>query len=108
MENNTSMQKHYVYQEINELSNLSNHEQAELLKEFVEEELEPGKVSTEVKFDEAFSEWKNSKKKKVIYELSQEWGIDSQVFEKSVDAYSSTSPQDIPYIVELTKTLDFA
>lgn len=96
-----------IYQQIEELSNLGDHEQAELLKEFVVEELEPGHVSTEIRFDEAFENWKNGKKKKIIYELSQEWGIDSQVFEKSVDAYSSTNPKDIPYIVDLTKTLDF-
>src|SRR5690625_3314358 len=97
-----------IYQQIEELSNLGNHEQAELLKEFVTEELETGHVSTGVKFDEAFESWKNDKKKKVIYELSEEWGIDSQIFEKSVDAYSSKSPDDIPYIVELTSSLDFA
>src|SRR5690625_1871993 len=97
-----------IYQQIEELSNLRNYEQAELLKEFVEEELQPGHVSTEIRFDEAFENWKNDKKKKAIYKLSQEWGIDSHVFEKTVEAYSSTKPADIPYIVDLTRTLDFA
>jgi len=97
-----------IYQQIKELSNLGDHEKSELLKEFVEEELQPGHVSTETRFDEAFENWKNDRKKKVIYELSQEWGIDSHVFEKSVEAYSSTKPDDIPYIVDLTRTLDFA
>ena len=97
-----------IYQQIEELSNLGNYEKAELLKEFVEEELQPGHVSTEIRFDEAFENWKNDKKKKAIYKLSQEWGIDSHVFEKTVEAYSSTKPADIPYIVDLTRTLDFA
>ena len=97
-----------VYQQMEELSNLGDHEKSELLKEFVEEELQQGHVSTEIRFDEAFENWKNDKKKTVIYELAQEWGVDSHVFEKSVEAYSSTNPDDIPYIMDLTRTLDFA
>ncbi|TXL57568.1 type I restriction endonuclease subunit R [Cerasibacillus terrae] len=96
-----------IYQQIEELSNLGNHEKAELLKEFVVEELEPGHVPTNIRFDEAFENWKNDKKKKVIYELSQEWGLDSYIFEKSVDVYSSRKPEEIPYIADLTSTLDF-
>lgn len=97
-----------VYQQIEELSNLGNHEKAQLLKEFVEAELKPGHVSTEIRFDEAFENWKNGKKSAVIYELSKEWGINSQIFEKSVAAYSNQNPEDIPYIVDLTRTLDFS
>ena len=44
----------------------------------------------------------------MIYELSKEWGINSQIFEKSVAAYSNQNPEHIPYIVELTSTLDFS
>src|SRR5699024_9648209 len=63
-----------IYQQIEELSNLGNHEKGELLKEFVEEELVAGNVPTEVKFDDAFEYWKNEKKKKAIYAISEEWG----------------------------------
>ncbi|MEB7691187.1 HsdR family type I site-specific deoxyribonuclease [Staphylococcus equorum] len=97
-----------VYQQIEELSNLGNHEKAQLLKEFVETELKPGHVSTEIRFDEAFENWKKGKKRAVIYELSKEWGINSQIFEKSVAAYSNQNPEHIPYIVDLTRTLDFS
>lgn len=97
-----------IYQEIEELSNLGNHEKAELIKEFVVTELEAGNVPTNIKFDEAFEEWKNKKKKEVIYELSQEWGIDSAIFEKSVEAYSRTKPDNVPFIRDLTRTLDFS
>ena len=96
-----------IYHQIEELSNIGDHEQAELLKEFVEEQIRPGHVSTEEKFDEAFENWKNAKKENEIEELSEEWGIDSQIFEKSVEAYSSRKPEDIPYIKELTSTLNF-
>src|SRR5699024_5015211 len=97
-----------VYQQIGELSNLGNHEKAQLLKEFVEAELKPGHVSTEMRFDEAFENWKNGKKGAVMYELSKERGINSQIFEKTVEAYSNQNPEDIPYIVDLPRTLDLA
>src|SRR5699024_4758720 len=47
-----------IYQNIEELSNLGDYEQAELLKQFVSEELEPGNVSSNINFDEAFENWK--------------------------------------------------
>ncbi|WP_339162486.1 HsdR family type I site-specific deoxyribonuclease [Siminovitchia sp. FSL H7-0308] len=96
-----------IYQQINELSNMGEHEQAQLLKEFVMEELEPGNISSEINFDDAFENWKNNKKKKVIYEISKEWGLDWTVFEKSVDAYSSASPDEIPFIDDLMESVDF-
>ena len=52
-----------IYQQIEELSNLGEHEQAKLLKEFVVEELEPGNISSDIHFDRAFENWKNDKKK---------------------------------------------
>lgn len=96
-----------IYQQIEELSNLGDHEQAQLLKQFVMEELEPGHISSDITFDEAFEIWKNDKKKQLIYEVSQEWGLDWTIFEKSVDAYSSTSPDDIPFFEDLIDSVDF-
>ncbi|MDT0593168.1 type I restriction endonuclease subunit R, EcoR124 family [Halomonas sp. PAR8] len=96
-----------IYQQIEELSNMGDHEQAELLKEFVMEELEPGNISSEINFDEAFENWKNDKKRSDIYKIAQDWGLNSTIFEKSVEAYSSTSPNDIPFIDDLMDSLDF-
>ncbi|NBJ68929.1 MULTISPECIES: HsdR family type I site-specific deoxyribonuclease [Clostridia] len=96
-----------IYQQIEELSNMGDHEQAELLKEFVMEELEPGNISSEINFDEAFENWKNDKKRSDIYNIAQDWGLNSTIFEKSVEAYSSTSPNDIPFIDDLMDSLDF-
>src|SRR5690606_17407759 len=84
-----------IHQEIEELSNFGEHEQANLLKEFVVEELQTGNVSSNINFDQAFEDWKNDKKRILIYEVADEWGINGKVLEKSVDAYSITSPQDI-------------
>jgi type I restriction enzyme R subunit len=97
-----------IYQQIEELSNLGEHEQAKLLKEFVEEELVTGNISSDIHFDRAFDNWKNDKKKAFIYELAKEWGVDGMIFEKSVDAYSITSPEDIPFIDDLIGSLDFS
>lgn len=97
-----------IYQQIEELSNLGEHEQAKLLKEFVVEELEAGNISSDIHFDRAFENWKNDKKKALIYEVAKEWGVDGKIFEKSVDAYSITSPEDIPFIDDLIGSLDFS
>lgn len=96
-----------IYQQIKELSNKGDHDKAELLKAFVKEELQAGKVESTTQFDEAFEGWKNEKKKQTIYELSEEWGINSHIFEKAVDAYSSRKPEDVPYMQDITKTLEF-
>ncbi len=96
-----------IYQNIEELSNMGDYEQAELLKRFVEEELEPGNISSDVNFDEAYEEWKRSKLRIEIYQISQEWGIDGVIFEKTVEAYSTANPKEIPYIDDLTRTVDY-
>ncbi|QTD39476.1 type I restriction endonuclease subunit R [Sporosarcina sp. Te-1] len=96
-----------IYQQITELSNLGEHEQAELLKEFVVEELEPGNISSDIHFDRAFEDWKNSKKQALIYKVANEWGINGKVLERSVDAYSINSPEEIPFIDDLIGSLDF-
>lgn len=96
-----------VYQHIEELSNMGDFEQAELLKQFVEEELEPGNVSSDVNFDAAYEEWKQSKLRTEIYQISQTWGIDEVIFEKSVESYSTANPKEIPYIDDITRTVDY-
>lgn len=92
---------HLIYQKIEELSQLGEYERAQLLKQFVLEEVEAEHVSETERFDEAYTMWKNRKKKEYIYELSEEWAIDEQVFERSVESYSTTYPDDIPYVDEL-------
>src|SRR5699024_9098049 len=74
-----------IYQNIEELSNMGDYEQAELLKQFVIEELEPGNVSSNINFDEAFDNWKKEKMRDEIYQVSSAWGIDNVLFEKAVE-----------------------
>src|SRR5690625_2660221 len=96
-----------IYQNIEELSNMGDYEQAELLRQFVSEELEPGNVPSNINFDEAFENWKKEKLRDEIYQVSSEWGIDDVVFEKAIEAYSIANPNEIPYIDELTSSIDY-
>lgn len=96
-----------IYQQIEELSNMGDHEQAQLLKEFVTEELEPGNISSEINFDEAFEIWKSNKMKNIIHEIAKMWGLDCTILEKSVESYSATNPDEIPFIDDLMSSLDF-
>ena len=95
-----------IYQHIEELSMMGHYEQAELLKRFVHEEVEPGHLSTEENIDVAYHRWKENERKEVIYEVSKEWGIDAFVFEKSIDAYSTARPEDIPFVDDIAKSVD--
>ena len=97
-----------IYQQIEELSNMGEHEEAELLKEFVIEELEPGNVSSDISFDDAFELWKKEKRRKVVYEISQEWGLNTALLERAIDTYSVANPNDIPFIEDLMSNVDFA
>src|SRR5699024_4620719 len=96
-----------IYQHIEELSNLGEYDQAELLKQFVQEEVEPGNVSSNVYFDEAYETWKQEKMREDIYTISQEWGIDEVILEKTVEAYIVSKPDEIPFIDEITRAVNF-
>jgi len=87
---------------------MGDFEQAELLKQFVEEELEPGNVSSTLHFDEAYEKWKQSRLQSEIYKVSAEWGLDEVIFEKAVEAYSTSNSKEIPYIDDLTSSVDYA
>lgn len=97
-----------IYEQIQELSNMGEHEQAQLLKEFVDTELVPGHLPSSRDFDEAFEAWKASRLQKVVDGFSEEWGLDSQLLSKSVDAYSTSQPDIVPYINDLIRTVDFS
>ncbi|RWZ54567.1 type I restriction endonuclease subunit R [Halobacillus fulvus] len=97
-----------IYQNIEELSNMGDYEQAELLKQFVSEELVPGNVPSNINFDEAYENWKTEQLRKEIYQVSLEWGIDNGLLEKTIEAYSVGNPNEIPYIDDLTNSIDYA
>ncbi|WP_338082317.1 type I restriction endonuclease subunit R, EcoR124 family [Fictibacillus enclensis] len=96
-----------IYQQIQELSNMGDNEQAQLLKEFVDTELVPGNLSSGMNFDEAFEIWKAKQMQKAVNDFSSEWGLDSKLLEKSVSSYSTSLPDAVPYINELISSIDF-
>jgi len=96
-----------IYEQIQELSNIGEYEQSKLLKEFVDTELVPGKLSSNISFDEAFEVWKMDKLKNVVNTFALEWGLDSNLLVKSVDLYSISQPTVIPYIDDLIRSVDF-
>ncbi|MGH0796199.1 type I restriction endonuclease subunit R, EcoR124 family [Bacillus mycoides] len=97
-----------IYEQIQELSNMGEYEQAQLLKEFVDTELVPGNLSSDLNFDEAFEVWKASKLQNTVIDFSLEWGIDSELLGKSVKSYSISQPDVVPYINELISCVDFS
>ncbi|SEP01226.1 HsdR family type I site-specific deoxyribonuclease [Paenibacillus sp. OV219] len=97
-----------IYEQIQELSNMGEYEQAKLLKEFVDTELVPGNLSSGLDFDEAFEVWKASKLQNVVNGFSLEWGLDSLLLGKSVNSYSTSQPDVVPYINELISSVDFS
>jgi len=96
-----------IYEQIQELSDMGEDNKAHLLKEFVDTELVPGKLSYNVNFDDAFDLWKHDKLKVDINDLADRWGIDRDWLNKSVNAFSVTQREVIPYIDELTKSVDY-
>nr|WP_269719476.1 DEAD/DEAH box helicase family protein [Bacillus timonensis] len=96
-----------IYEQIQELSNMGEHEQAQLLKEFVDTQLVPGKLSNDINFDEAFEIWKTDTLKDTVINFSSEWGLDSELLLKSVNSYSTSQPDVVPYINELISSIDF-
>jgi type I site-specific deoxyribonuclease, HsdR family len=96
-----------IYEQIQELSDMGEDNKAHLLKEFVDTELVPGKLSYNLNFDEAFDMWKQEKLKANINELADEWGLDREWLLKSVNAFSVGQDKVIPYIDELTKSVDY-
>lgn len=96
-----------IYEQIQELSNMGEYEQAQLLKEFVDTKLVPGKLSSLVNFDGAFEDWKSDKLKSAVKDFANEWGLDGELLEKSVYSYSTSQPDVVPYISDLIGSVDF-
>ncbi len=97
-----------IYQQIQELSDMGDNEQAQLLREFVDTELVPGNLSSGMNFDESFEMWKSIKMQLAVNELAMEWGLDSNLLEKSVRSYSCSQLDVVPYIDEIIKSVDFS
>lgn len=96
-----------IYEQIQELSNMGQDVQSQLLRKFVETELVPGNLSSDINFDDAYDQWKKGLKEKQVSEFAQRNGIDFNILNRSVAAFSISEPDEIPYIDEITKDVDF-
>ncbi|HHW93683.1 MAG TPA: type I restriction endonuclease subunit R [Clostridiaceae bacterium] len=96
-----------IYEQIQELSDMGDHETALLLREFVDAELMAGNVSSEIPFDEAYEAWKSKRLSALIDEYAEQWGLDTELLKKTIEAYSPRKPDYVPYIEELIETVDY-
>jgi type I restriction enzyme R subunit len=96
-----------IYEQIQELSNMGDDSKAHLLRTFVDTELLPGNLEYGVQFDEAFDNWKHNKLTVEVGNISEKWGLNSEWLLKSVNAYTISQPSIIPYIDEITKSVDY-
>jgi type I restriction enzyme R subunit len=96
-----------IHEEIQELSDMGEAEQAKLLKEFVDTELVPGNLSGNLSFDESFEAWKQQKVAKEVREFAADWGIDEYILSQSIDHFSVVREEVIPYVEELSRSVDF-
>lgn len=58
-------------------------------------------------FDESFEKWKQNKLQQAVRDFAEEWGLDAQLLSKSVEAFLISKPDIIPYVDELTASVDF-
>lgn len=96
-----------IYEQIQELSDMGDNSKANLLREFVDTELVPGKLESTVQFDDAFDMWKFNKLKTEIDDLAVCWGIDNEWLLKSANAFTTSQSSAIPYVDELMKSVDY-
>ncbi|SQB35498.1 type I restriction endonuclease subunit R [Clostridium cochlearium] len=97
-----------IYEEIQGLSDMGEDEEAKLLREFVETELIPGNLSSDLSFDESFDNWKKRKVEKEVKSFAKAWGIDELLLFKSLNHFSMAQRDVIPYIEELQKSVNFS
>ena len=96
-----------IHEQIQELSNMGEDTKANMLKEFVDTELVTGKLEFGIHFDDAFNTWKHNKLKVEVELISENWGICKDWLLKSVKAFATSKPTIIPYIDEITKSVDY-
>ncbi|MGK0271566.1 MAG: type I restriction enzyme R subunit [Cocleimonas sp.] len=96
-----------IYEQIQELSNMGEDIKANMLKEFVDTELVQGNLEYGINFDDAYDSWKLSELKDDVGSLADKWGLCSELLLKSVNSYTISKPKSVPYIDELTKSVDY-
>ncbi|KFA58410.1 Type I restriction-modification system, restriction subunit R [Gilliamella apicola] len=97
-----------IYEQIQELSQMGEDQQAKILKEFVDTELLTGRLSSQVHFDQAFTNWKNDKIKHAVNQFANEWGIDSKLLLQAITEFELSKSDIVPYFAEIIQTIDLS
>ncbi|OCG76304.1 deoxyribonuclease HsdR [Gilliamella sp. Nev6-6] len=97
-----------IYEQIQELSQMGEDQQAKILKEFVDTELLTGRLSSQVHFDQAFANWKNDKIKHAVNQFANEWGIDSKLLLQAITEFELSKSDIVPYFAEMIETIDLS
>ncbi|OCG56295.1 type I restriction endonuclease subunit R [Gilliamella sp. Fer4-1] len=97
-----------IYEQIQELSQMGEDQQAKILKEFVDSELLTGRLSSQVHFDQAFANWKNDKIKHAVNQFANEWGIDSKLLLQAITEFELSKSDIVPYFAEMIETIDLS
>lgn len=96
-----------IYEQIQELSDLGEDVRARQLKEFVDTELIPGKISSDQNFDDAFDQWIKNRVNQEIKVFSDDWGVDYNLIKRTYDKFDLNEPKVIPFIDDLAKSVDY-
>jgi len=96
-----------IHEQIQELSDIGEDIKANMLREFVDTELVQGNLESDINFDDAFDNWKLSKLKVDVGSLADKWGLCREWLLKSVNSFVLSKPTTIPYIDEITKSVDY-
>ncbi|ABR47786.1 type I site-specific deoxyribonuclease, HsdR family [Alkaliphilus metalliredigens QYMF] len=96
-----------IHEQIQELSDMGEDTKANMLREFVDTELVQGKLEYGIHFDDAFDNWKLNKLKDEVEHISEKWGLCREWLLKSVNSFITSKPTTIPYIDEITKSVDY-
>ncbi|PIT54503.1 type I restriction endonuclease subunit R [Snodgrassella alvi] len=95
-----------IYEQIQELSQMGEDQQAKILKEFVDTELLAGRLSSQVHFDQAFTDWKNDRIKHAASDFANEWGIDSKLLTQALFEFDLVQSDVVPYFAEIIQSVD--
>lgn len=96
-----------IHEQIQELSDMGNDIKANMLREFVDTQVVQGKLEYGIKFDDAFNNWKFDNLKSDVKNISEKWGLSDEWLLKAVISFSPSKPSTIPYIDEITKSVNF-
>ena len=95
-----------ILEKIQELSNHGEKEQADLLRDFLDD-LTGGKIEKCGNADEAFTQWRAKRYDDEATAFAADWGIDKDILKAAVESYDKSQPETIPRLDEIRMSLDF-